>query len=85
MIQPNRQSNALAALNSMLVLARNLAYEGKGDEVAAVLDIAEYLPMLMLDSEDRTAEFREQLVGLAAARPAFSLAVERFDARKAGE
>jgi hypothetical protein len=48
--------------------------------VADVLDVAEYLPMLMLESADRTAEFRQQLVGLATRDTRFALAVERFDA-----
>lgn len=80
MIAPEKQRSGLAAINAVLVLARSLAYEGKSSEVADVLDVAEYLPMLMLEPTDRTDEFREQLVGLATKRPNFSLAVERFDA-----
>jgi hypothetical protein len=80
MIASAKQRGALAAINAVLVLARSLAYEGKSTELADVLDVAEYLPMLMLESEDRTAEFREQLVGLATKRKQFALAVERFDA-----
>lgn len=80
MIEPSKQSNALAAINAVLVLARQLAYEGKSSEVAEVLDTAEYLPLLVRDPEDRTGAFREQLAGLAAKWPAFSLALERFDA-----
>jgi hypothetical protein len=59
----------------LAVLARSLAYEGNSAEIADVLDVAEYLPMLMLEPTDRTAEFREQLAGLAAKRPKFTLAV----------
>jgi hypothetical protein len=79
MITPDKQRNALAAINAVLVLARSLAYEGSSADVAEVLDVAEYLPMLMLEPADRTAEFREQLVGLATKRPKFALALERFD------
>jgi hypothetical protein len=79
MIQPSKQSNALAAINAVLILARKLAYEGKSKDVAEVLDTAEYLPMLMLDARDCTSTFRDQLVGLVTRRPAFSLALERFD------
>jgi hypothetical protein len=79
-IESSKQSAALAAINAVLVLARQLAYAGKCSEVAEILDTAEYLPLLMRDAEDRTAAFREQLAGLAAKRPAFSLALERFDA-----
>ena len=80
MVAIEKQRNALAAINAVLVLARSLAYEGKSSELADVLDVAEYLPMLMLEVADRTAEFREQLVGLATQRTQFALAVERFDA-----
>jgi hypothetical protein len=79
MIVPDKQNNALAAINAVLVLARSLAYEGNSADVADVLDVAEYLPMLMLEPTDRTLDFREQLVGLATKRPKFALAVERFD------
>ena len=82
MIAPDKQENALAAINAVLVLARSLAYEGNSTEVADVLDVAEYLPMLMLEPTDRTAEFREQLVGLATKRPKFTLALERFDSAR---
>lgn len=80
MIDPQKEKNALAAINAVLVLARALAYEGKSPEVAEVLDVAEYLPILILDGRDRTADFREQLVGLASKYPDFELAVRRFDA-----
>lgn len=75
-----KQNRALIALNSILVLARALAYEGKSDDVAYVLDVAEYLPLLMLDPADKTDEFRQQLVTLADKYPNFTLAIERFDA-----
>jgi hypothetical protein len=80
MIDAQKQRNALWAINAVLVHARALAYAGKASEVAEVLDVAEYLPALMLEPRDRTAEFRGQLVGLAAKRPDFQLAVHRFDA-----
>jgi hypothetical protein len=79
MIAADKERGALAAINAVLVLARSMAYEGTSGELVDVLDVAEYLPMLMLEQTDRTAEFREQLVGLATKRPQFALAVERFD------
>jgi len=79
MIAPQKQNNALAAINAVLVLARSLAYEGSSSDVAEVLDVAEYLPKLMLETDDRTSAFREQLVGLAAKHPKFAIALERFD------
>jgi len=78
-IATDKYRGALSAINAVLVLARSLAYEGKAAELADVLDVAEYLPLLLLEQSDRTEEFRQQLVGLAAARPKFLLAVERFD------
>ena len=82
MIQAHQQANALSAINAILVLARRLAYEGKSADVAEVLDVAEYLPLLMLDSEDRTDAFREQLIDLAGKRSEFALALQRFDATR---
>ncbi len=79
MIESGKQENALTAINVVLVLARHLAHQGKTADVVQVLDTAEYLPRLMLDSEDRTQVFRAQLAGLAEAWPGFSLALERFD------
>jgi hypothetical protein len=80
MVARKKERGALAAINAVLIVARSLAYEGKSAELVDVLDVAEYLPMLMLESADRTAEFREQLVGLATKCTQFALAVERFDA-----
>lgn len=80
MIADSKKRNALAAINAVLVLARSMAHEGKSREVAEVLDVAEYLPMLMLEPADRTEEFREQLVDLAQRYPVLTLALTRFDA-----
>jgi hypothetical protein len=79
MIASNRNRGALKAMNSILVLSRSLAYEGKNTDLAAILDIAEYLPLLMLEPDDRTDEFREQLVGLARLYPLFAHSLGRFD------
>lgn len=80
MIRPDKLSNALSALNGILVLARAMAYEGRpGGEIAEVLDVAEYLPRLLADSEDQTDHFREVLVTLAGKNSMFQLAVDRFD------
>jgi CII-binding regulator of phage lambda lysogenization HflD len=79
-IEASRQRHALAAINAVLILARQLAYEGKCVDVADVLDVAELLPLLMLDAEDRTAVFRAHLYELSKRRSDFTLALERFDA-----
>jgi len=79
MITAKKERAALSALNAVLVLARSLAHEGRTADLVVVLDIAEYLPMLMLQPDDRTTEFRDQLLDLAQRYPPFGLAVERFD------
>lgn len=79
MVKERKQRGALLALNSIFVLSRSLAHEGKIADLAIILDIAEYLPMLMLDPDDRTDAFREHLVDLAQRYPAFTHALERFD------
>jgi hypothetical protein len=42
-----------------------------GAEIAYVLDVAEYLPMLMLEERDRTREFRDQLESTGNEIPKF--------------
>ena len=49
------------------------------EEIAEVLDIAEYLPRLLSEPEDRTSAFRQCLVDLAAPRSDFASALEYFD------
>lgn len=44
-----------------------------------LLDVAEYLPLLILDSRDKTDAFRGQLAGLSASFPVFAYALEQFD------
>jgi hypothetical protein len=80
MIEQTKQRSALAALNAILVLGRQMARQGQSADLVEILDVAEYLPMLMLDSKDCTAEFRQNLVDLARKRPAFEMALQRFDA-----
>jgi hypothetical protein len=73
-------NNALAALNSILVAARAMAYDQRPyGELGDALDVAEYLPRLLADSEERSTEFREQLAGLAGKYPSCAVALERFD------
>ena len=80
MIPGIKLNNALAALNAVLVTARSMAYDGRpGKLIATVLDTAEYLPRLLAEPDDRTSEFRENLVGLVAVDPGFNFALERFD------
>ena len=80
MIKPEKLSNALHALNAILIRARTMAYDAvEHARIAEVLDVAEYLPPLIADAADRTDEFREQVAGLAERFPEMSFALERFD------
>ncbi len=80
MILPEKSPNCLRALNYVIVVARKMSYELKSQQsLTEVLDIAEYLPRLMADSEDRTATFRDCLVDLATRWPDFGPAVAYFD------
>lgn len=80
MISNAKENGALRAINAILFLCRSLAYETQQNQLADILDTAEYLPLLMLKDEDETETFRAQLVGLAEKYPSFALALQRFDA-----
>jgi hypothetical protein len=80
MVPPEKLKNALNALNGVLVQARMMAFEGAPHkELAKVLDVAEYLPMLLIEKDDVTAQFRAQLEGLVQMNEAFGFALQRFD------
>ncbi len=76
MIQHDKLSNALRAINAVLVLAR---VRCRDTELFNILDDAEYLPALMLEPEDRTREFREYLEGMAKKYANFERPLQRFD------
>jgi hypothetical protein len=79
MISTSKYKQALRAVQDVFILARKFAHE-RADHaaIARLLDYAEYLPGLILDEEDTTKEFRDNLVDIA---DQFSWAVllERFD------
>jgi hypothetical protein len=79
MVRIDKLPNALYALNAVLILARSMAYRNQPGNVAVVLDVAEHLPRLLAEPEDRTDDFRGFLVDLAAKNKDFHLAVLRFD------
>lgn len=80
MIRKGKWHNALAALNSVLVVARAMAYERRNhEELANVLDVGEYLPLLIAGPNDETDFFRATIVGLVAIDERFNMAVEKFD------
>jgi len=81
MIAETKKTQALGALNWVLVQLRTLAArDTPGRELAELLDLAEYLPRLMADPEDRTIEFRDVLLDFVRRREDFRLALDRFEA-----
>ena len=62
MIEKSKYENSLDAFHSILIKAKSMASE-KNDhkDIYALLDTAEYLVCLILEEEDRTEVFRNQL------------------------
>lgn len=82
MVSNAQEKGALGALNAALVLLRQLASDRiDGAELAALLDLIEYLPRLLAADDERSAEFRQVLLDLTYLRPEFQLALDRFDHR----
>ena len=78
MIRADKHDGALRAIHMMLVYARQMAAEHSShDDLFAVLDVAELLPMLFLDPSDKTDFFREMLADERF--PAFVAALDTFD------
>ena len=62
MIRPDRHDDALRAIHFLLVKAREMAAEkAPHEDIFAVLDVAELLPMLFLEPTDKTDFFREMI------------------------
>ncbi len=58
MIRAERFENALYALQAIILKARTMAYEKEPHEnIASILDTAEYLPHYFACKEDKTEEF----------------------------
>ena len=70
MIQPEKYSKALSALQQIIIRARFLASkENQMPKVVGLLDAAEELPQLIADAEDRTAEFATALRAISERYP----------------
>jgi hypothetical protein len=81
MIRADKLENAIHALEGLLVCSRAMVENGESmEQLAEVLDYAEYLPPLLASPDDRTDEYRGLLESLTARHPAFALALQRFDA-----
>jgi hypothetical protein len=79
MIESTKARSALLSIHDILVLTRDMGYRGEeGGVIARVLDAAEHLIILVADIEDRTTEFEQALVDLAARDKIFLSVVDRF-------
>ena len=80
MIRPDKHDCALDAIHMLLVYARRMAASHAAyDQLVAVLDVAEYLPMLFLRKEDMTDHLHDTLREFAGKYPGFQAALERFE------
>ena len=67
MIRAEKYANALYAFQEILLKARMMAYEKEPHEnIASILDTAEYLPHYFVFKEDKTEEFEGWLRETAA-------------------
>ncbi len=79
MIKPEKLPNALHALQSVIVKARSLAYNGApAPQIADILDAAEMLPRLIGSETDETDKFRRYLVEIGE-RHKCGFVVQYFD------
>ena len=86
MIDHTKSSNALAAMNAVMIVIRRMANESfPYSVIEQALDTAEYLPRLMDDREDRTKEYRDSLESLVTLSEYFLFALERFDTEELGQ
>ncbi len=70
MIRSDKYTQALIALQQVLVRARFLAQTREHlDKLAGLLDAAEYLPQLIVDPADRTAEYAAWIEEIAERYP----------------
>ena len=79
MIRPNKLSNALYALQGVLIRARTMAYEdAPRKQLADLLDTAELLPSLIASEVDETESFRGWMAEVSS-RHRCAFVLERFD------
>src|SRR5690606_2349023 len=83
MVNGGHDNAAIAALETVLVILRELAREGSRVElIARTLDRAEFLPLPIADRNDRTADFRAVLIELAECHAPFRAALKRLALRE---
>lgn len=66
MIILEKQANALAIIQRLIIHARTMAYAKEDHrKIAALLDDIEYLPGLLNSAGDETETFRKYVAGIA--------------------
>ena len=79
MIRVEQYSQALRALQRLIIHAKSQAYEAGQSRVAELLNDVELLPEYLADECDRTGEFVEMLQGIAQVNPSCRYIVEEFE------
>jgi hypothetical protein len=70
MIRAEKYTQALTALQQIIIRARFLAYkEEDHSKIAELLDWAEYLPQLIIATEDRTESYAAVLKDISEKHP----------------
>jgi hypothetical protein len=79
MIRVEQYSQALRALQRLIVHAKSQAYQTGESRVAELLGDVELLPEFLADARDRTGEFVEMLQGIAQVNPSCRYIVDEFE------
>lgn len=79
MIRSEQFSQALRALQRLIVHAKAQAYESGGSQLGELLNDLELIPEYVADDRDRTDEFHEMLRGIAQVNPSSRYILEEFE------
>ncbi len=80
MITQKKLSKALKAIQGIIIQARSMAeHTEDSKKIAMLLDLAEYLPGLLLDQDDKTDEFSEFLAGVGHKFPNCQYIIDEFN------
>lgn len=81
MIKAEKNNSALYALHLILVKARFLVLKKESlDDVAVLLDCAEFMPRMFVSEEDETDTYRDCIRGLSDRFPHCRYILDKFDA-----
>ncbi len=79
MVTGRRPGSGMDALQKTLVVARHLASSGVDKaELVVILDVVEFLIVLIQSAEDRTLEFKGHISDLARRWPLMNIALADF-------